>query len=311
MIGIKAIASYIPEQRIMNLDVGKRFGVDETFVKEKIGVLKRSLKSPEESTSDMCFKAFKRLVEKTSINLKEIDCLVVVTQNPDYKIPHTSAIVHGKLNLGEHVAAFDISLGCSGYVYALSIVKSFMQENNLRFGLLFTADPYSDIVDENDKNTSLLFGDAATVTLMGENGRYDLGKFSFGTSGENYKSLMCEDAKLSMDGREVFNFTARYVPADVKTTLERNQLGLDDVDLFLFHQGSKFIVDTVRKRLGLNLEKAPFHMLHYGNTVSSSIPLMLEEELEAEERNTILISGFGLGFSWASTVLFKNSPHKE
>jgi len=126
------------------------------------------------------------LRRKFPIQENNIDALIVVTQNPDVNLPHTSAIVHGKLSLPAKCACFDVSLGCSGYVYGLSIISSFLRENSLRTGLLFTSDPYSKIIDRNDKNTALLFGDAASVTLIGDDPIYTMGSFTFGTIGRDY-----------------------------------------------------------------------------------------------------------------------------
>lgn len=143
MIGIKEIASYIPAKRNSNYDLKEKFEMDDAFIEDKIGIKSVSVKGDEENTSDLCVKAFQKLKNKITIDNSEIECLFVVTQNPDNNIPHTSAIVHGKLEMPIECACFDISLGCSGYVYGLSVIKSFMIQNNMKKGLLFTADPYS------------------------------------------------------------------------------------------------------------------------------------------------------------------------
>jgi len=305
MIGIEEIASYIPEKRISNYDRKEKFKIDDYFIEEKIGVRYIAVKDDNDETSDMCVKAFRNLAEKTGDSGEDIDVIAVVTQNPDLKIPHTSAIVHGKLDLPESCSAFDISHGCSGYIYGLSIVQSFMKENDLKKGIMFTADPYSKIIDKNDKNTALLFGDAATATLISGNPYYLTGKFSFGTVGKYFRELSCTDKKLYMNGRAVFEFTAKYVPNDIKALLMRNALTIDDIDRFIFHQGSKYIVDTVSKRLNLDKRKVVYHMSDYGNTVSSSIPIILEEEMIKKVNRTFVLSGFGVGLSWASVVLKK------
>jgi 3-oxoacyl-[acyl-carrier-protein] synthase-3 len=191
-------------------------------------------------------------------------------------------------------------------VYALSVIESFINANNLRRGLLFTADPYSKIIDRNDKNTSLLFGDGAAVTLIGPNPIFYSNKYTFGTIGKLHNELECDNSKLKMNGRAIFEFAARHVPKDIKLLLERNKTTMDDIDLFLFHQGSKYIVDTIAKRLNLPPEKAPFLAADYGNTVSSTIPIMLCSYLNNIRYSTIVISGFGVGLSWASTLLKRN-----
>jgi 3-oxoacyl-[acyl-carrier-protein] synthase-3 len=302
MLGIKEIASYIPEKLISNYAKKEKFKIDDIFIETKIGIKSISKKDAQEKSSDLCVKAFDKLNEKCYIEKNLIDCCIVVTQNPDYNIPHTSAIVHGKLNLAKSCASFDISLGCSGYVYALSNILAFMKYNNLKKGLLFTSDPYSDIIDNDDKNTDLIFGDASTVTYIDEDGLFYPLDFSFGTDGSNYKEILCEK-NLYMNGRAVFNFTATTIPKMIKTILEKNTLDNSNIDLYILHQGSKYIVDTITKRLKLDKKKVPFDIYEYGNTISSSIPIILEKELHNNENNTILLSAYGIGLSWANTIL--------
>lgn len=308
MIGISAIASYIPANRESNFEKMQRFETDETFIREKIGVETVSRKSADEETSDLCVKAWKKLLEKTTLDPAQVDCLIVCTQHPDGRgIPQTSAIVHGKLGLPENCASFDISLGCSGYVYSLSVIKSFMESNALKCGLLFTADPYSPDIQPDDKNTVLLFGDGATVTLLksatADAPTWIPKSFAFGTRGRDGAALNNRCGTMQMDGRAVFNFTATTVPGQIKQLLEKQSLNLADIDLFLFHQGSKFIVDTLQKRIGIDLQKVPCNLAAQGNTVSSSIPLLFESYLERTDLRWVLMSGFGVGLSWASCLL--------
>jgi 3-oxoacyl-[acyl-carrier-protein] synthase-3 len=304
MLGIKEIASYLPENKISNYDKKEKFEMDDDFIENKIGVRCQAIKEIDEKASDLCVKAFESLTKKIALNKAEIDCCIVVTQNPDYNIPHTSAIVHGKLELSQQCACFDISLGCSGYIYGLSAIISFMKNNSLEHGLLFTSDPYSDIIDIEDKNTALLFGDGATVTYIGEDGVFIPRDFSFGTNGKDYKELLCEE-KLYMNGRAVFNFAATTIPKHIEELLHKNNLENSDVDKYVLHQGSKYIVDTIRKRLKVSEDKVPFDMHEYGNTVSSSIPIILEKEIIKEENKRFLISGFGVGLSWGSAIIEK------
>lgn len=304
MLGIKNIASYLPQKKISNYDKKIQFDLDDDFIENKIGVKSHCVKEKDEKASDLCIKAFENLIVKENIDKSTIDCCVVVTQNPDFNIPHTSAIVHSKLDLANECACFDISLGCSGYVYGLSNIISFMEKNNLKNGLLFTSDQYSSIIDKNDKNTDLIFGDAATVTYINKNAIVIPQNFSFGTNGNGYKELICKD-KLYMNGRAVFNFTATTIPIHIKKLLEKNQLTDNDIDKYILHQGSKYIVDTIRKRLKTNELKVPFDMYEYGNTISSSIPIILEKELNNSNNQKIVISGFGVGLSWASAILEK------
>ncbi|QHT69583.1 ketoacyl-ACP synthase III [Rhodocytophaga rosea] len=303
MLGIQEIASYIPSGRSSNYAKKELFEIDDAFIEDKIGVKQVAVKDSQEDTSDLCVKAFNKLQQKTGLNTSDVECVIVVTQNPDTNIPHTSAIIHGQLGLPEQCACFDISLGCSGFVYGLSIIQSLMESNSFTKGLLFTADPYSKIINANDKNTALLFGDAATVTLISNNPVLITGKFNMGTIGKDNKELICNNNELSMNGRAIFNFAARYVPADIKALLEKNNKQMEDIDVFIFHQGSKYIVDTLTKRLNLPKDKVPFDIMNYGNTVSSSIPIIIEQKLQDKSYTNIVISGFGVGLSWASTIL--------
>lgn len=304
MLGIKEIASYLPEKRVSNYDKKIKFELDDDFIENKIGVKSHSLKEENEKSSDLCVKAFDNLIKKIDIDIESIDCCVVVTQNPDFNIPHTSAIVHGKLGLLNKCACFDISLGCSGYVYGLSNILAFMKNNDLKNGLLFTSDPYSDIIDKEDKNTALIFGDGSTVTYISEDAIFVPQDFSFGTNGSSYKELICED-KLYMNGRAVFNFTATIIPIHIQELLKKNELNDNNIDKYVLHQGSKYIVDTIRKRLKVDESKVPFDMYEYGNTISSSIPIILEKEIRNIKNNIIVVSGFGVGLSWASSILKK------
>ncbi|EAH8848254.1 ketoacyl-ACP synthase III [Campylobacter lari] len=301
MLGICDIGTYICSNKISNFERKKDFDINDEFIREKIGFQSLSKSSDEEKTSTLCLKAFEKIQHK--IDLSSIDCLVLISQNPDVKIPHTSAILHNKLNLSKNCACFDVGLGCSGYVYGLSIILSFMQSNNLKHGLLFTCDPYRKIIDNNDKNTSLLFGDGASVSYISKDYKYKIKSFKFGTDGSKYTNILCEKDVLFMNGRGVFEFSATTIPNHIINFLQEEQIDLQNIDRFIFHQGSKYIVDTIRQRLKLDKDKVPFGANFYGNTVSSSIPILLENEFRKKCYNTILISGFGTGLSWASAIL--------
>lgn len=304
MIGIEAIATYIPDRFIDNRTRMATFDVDEAFLEQKTGMLKVARRAEGEETSDMCCTAVERLVAETGLDLQQVDCVVVCTQNPDAcGLPHTSAIVHGKLGLSLDCAVFDISLGCSGYVYGLSIVRAFMESNGFERGLLITADPYSKVLDEDDKNTTLLFGDGATATLLSSTPRWKIGKCVFGSDGSQNAAIAVqpETGKFAMNGRGVFNFTATVVPGNIEKTLTANGLAKADIGFFLLHQGSRYICTTLAKRLKVVGDKVPFHAAEYGNVVSSSVPMMLRDYLDTKA--PLLLSGFGVGLSWGSCVL--------
>ncbi|MEW6521160.1 MAG: ketoacyl-ACP synthase III [Thermodesulfobacteriota bacterium] len=303
MIGIKAIGTYLPTGRISNLARLEDFGLTEDSLNNHIGFRQVAIKGSDESTLSLACSAFRNLVDQTGLDLGSVEAVAVVTQNPDRNIPHVSAELHGELALSTRCACFDISLGCSGYVYGLSLLSSFMSSHGMRQGVLVTADPYSMIVDPADKNTSLIFGDGAAATLLTSDPLYVAGSCRFGTMGSEANNLASTEGGLYMNGRAVFNFAAKYVPVEVVQVLQQNGLTLEQVDSFIFHQGSRFIVNTVADRLGIPRDKARFYAANYGNTVSSSIPIILAEEMKKLSNQLILLCGFGLGFSWASTVL--------
>lgn len=300
--GIKAIASYVPSGRRSNAKLAARFGLDDSFLQDKIGVLERATKGEQQKASDLALLALEQLIKEAALDRDSIQSLVVVTQNPDRNIPHVSAVVHGLAGLPESCAVFDISLGCSGYVYGLAVLQSFMQHNRMDRGVLITADPYSEIIDEADRNSALLFGDAATATLLSSDPLWILEHFSFGSRGAAWPAIRTENGKFVMDGRGVFNFAATVVPADVRTMLDRAGLSPDAVDRYVMHQGSRFIVKTIADRLKQPISKFPFEIEHCGNTVSSSIPLVLQTEMCDLAARNIVLSGFGIGLSWASCL---------
>ena len=299
MIGITAIGYVLGEDRIDNAARGI---ATPDLLEDKIGV-RQIARMKDIETSDLAVAAVGALQAQHAFDMQDVECLIVITQNPDgFGLPHCSAIVHDKLGLPETCAAFDISLGCSGFVYGLSAITAFIEQNGMTTGLLVTADPYSKVIDDEDRNTSLLFGDGAAATLITDRPVWRAGEYVFGTAGKHRNALKVNDArKREMNGRTVFTFSATAVPPAIEKTLADNGLTIDDIDCVLLHQGSKFIVDTIAKRLGAE-EKTGFHAGEYGNTVSSSIPILLARNVP-DDANCVLLSGFGVGLSMGCTVL--------
>lgn len=306
MIGIRAISSYIPESRINNIEQAHALGETDEFISRKIGALELPCMPEGMETSDMATAAVRKLVENHGLALDDVDAVVVVTQNGDGEgLPHTAAIVQSKLELKGHIAAFDISLGCSGYVYGLSVVKGLMEQVGLKNALLITADPYSKVVDRRDRITTLLFGDAATATWLTEESAWKFGKPILDTDGSGAENLIVNDQKLYMNGRQVFNFASKQVPKQIKEFLQKNGLESTDVDTYCLHQGSASIVDAVARRFPDVSERFISDIRQTGNTVSSSIPLLLERILEKNSVNKIIVSGFGVGLSWATNLIYR------
>lgn len=302
-VRLKNIGCYIPPGVYRTTGPGAAYGYAADFLDEKIGTQTLPRKESGQQTSDLCVEAVHAL-QAQGIQTDDIGLLVVCTQTPDdHGIPHSSAVVHGKLGLPDSCACFDISLGCSGYVYGLSIVSAFMQANGIQRSLFITCDPYSAIVDPADQATGLLFGDAATVSLLESSGAgWALKDSLFATQGKGGDAIHNRKGVLHMNGREVFNFALTQVPKQIRCLLERNRLTLDDVDLLVLHQGSRYIVEKIRERLKQPAEKVPVYLSGIGNTVSSAIPLTLAHHLHTRPAR-IVLSGFGVGLSYASTVL--------
>jgi len=305
MIGINNIGRYIASDLVSNLEKAAKHAVTHDFITEKVGITSVARKRPAETASDLCVLACDDLAARVNESaLDDIEFICVCTQNGDYHLPHVSALLQSKLGISKRCASFDISLGCSGYVYSLHIAKSFMESNHLKKGLLFTSDPYSNIIDSNDKHTDLLFGDGATVTLLTENPIFDIGYGVFKTDGSRFDHLIKRDNEsLVMNGRGIFEFAMKEMPAVLDRCLEKNSLIKEDVDLFLLHQASRFIIENLCRRMKLATEKTPYVIRDYGNTISSSIPIMLRDYLEDTTKKKILTCGFGVGLSIASSIL--------
>jgi len=303
MIYIKNISSYIPKEFVDNYKNAEKFSESPDFIDTKIGGAKLPRIPADYNTSDMAVTAVENLLDKTKLAKEDIDALVVVSQNGDFGgLPHTSALVQGKLGLKNQISCFDIALGCSGYVYGLSILKAHMIEMGYQNAILVTADPYSKIIDENDRVTSLLFGDAATATLLSTKGTFSIERPLLNTDGGGELTLVKKDY-LYMNGRQVFNFAATKVPGHVNEYLTKYSLEKDDIDLFLLHQGSAAIIDVITRKLKVTKDRVPLDMKDTGNTVSSSIPLLLEKFLDDTTKKKVIISGFGVGLSWATNLL--------
>jgi 3-oxoacyl-[acyl-carrier-protein] synthase-3 len=309
MIGIKSISCFLPSDFIDNLGRAREFGENEDFVLNKLGASKLPVKSAEQDTSDLAVSAISKLLNsRPDLDSKDIDAIALVTQNPDGQgLPHSSALVHEKLKLSTNVACFDISLGCSGYVYGLYILKGFLESSGLKNGLLVTSDPNSKIIDPLDRSTSLLFGDAATVTWLGEDPFWALGTVAYGTDGSGSEHLKVgPSGHFSMNGRQVFTFASTRIPPHIKEVLSHQQLSPEDIDLYVVHQGSRAIVHEISKKFGDLRSRFACDLDQTGNTVSSSIPMLLERHLNDDSFKRILISGFGVGLSWATAILTAN-----
>ena len=321
------IAFASPKNRVSSDVVAEWSGLKAEFIVNKIGVESRGFLTESERPIDLAIAACEKLLAADDAPKREtIGLVVLVTQNPDHRIPHSSALLQRALELPVTTAAFDIGLGCSGYVYALSVVKGMMQAENIDSALIVTCDPYSRIIGRSDRDTVGLFGDAATATWLSREKGGVIGRTDFGTDGAGAENLIVRaggaakpltglyyqgdrppdrDFRLSMNGRGIFNFMMERIPSSVERALSLNKTSAEEIDLFVFHQGSKFLLDQLAGRIGIPSEKVPSNIAQYGNTVSSSIPLLLSELELAGQLNgkKVLVSGFGVGLSWATGVI--------
>ena len=309
MIGIKGISYHLPKLSIDNKIQAQKFKLSNEFLEKRIGVWNLPIKNQDQETSDLAIEAITALKKEYEIDMNIIQAIVLITQNPDMRgLPHTAAIIHDKLSLKTDVAAFDISLGCSGYVYGLSIVKGLMNEAGLSNAILITCDPYSKVIDRESHDCSLLFGDASSATWLSSKGNWIFNKPLLSTDGSGHKDLyVSNNNKLNMNGRRIFNFAKKEVPKQINQILINNNLDLNQIDLFCLHQGSKAIIDEISKLYPQQKTKFLNDIQSTGNTVSSSIPILLKKNVLKSKAKTVLISGFGVGLSWGTNILFKKN----
>lgn len=313
VLGVEAIAHALPALEVSSEQIAQRHDFDVDFVSSKLGIETRHYLDVGETVSGIAVEAVRTLLQRVGVSPAEVQALVVVTQTPDYCLPHTSALVQAEAQISRHALVFDIGLGCSGYVLGLSVLRDVMESQGMTRGVLVTADAYSRIIAPTDRNTSPLFGDGASATLVSDRPRYRVGKTTHGSDGSKHAALIVRGSgstpgkreSLFMDGRAIFNFALSQVPQDIDECLEMNGLDHADIDLFVFHQANAFMITSLAQRLGIPMDRVVLSMRDVGNTTSSTIPIALEREvlgLESAPRR-VLICGFGVGLSWGSTIL--------
>lgn len=328
---IKAISYYLPYYELSNDVIEKEFpewNIDK--IAEKTGINSRYIAAENETSGDMAVKAAEKLFEEHDIDKSTIDYLILCTQSPDYFLPTTACIIQEELGLKTSIGAFDINLGCSGFVYGIGLAKGLIFSDQAKNILFITSETYSKFIHPKDKSNKTIFGDAATATLISsEVGFAEIGNFEYGTDGKgaenlivkngglknkktNKKALLDEygnyysDDYLYMNGPEIFLFTLDSVPRLVDNTLQKNKLLKENIDLFILHQANKFMLDSLKKKCKIQDEKFYIHLNNCGNTVSSTIPIALyhaQKEKNLKQNNNILLAGFGVGYSWAGTII--------
>jgi len=327
---IKAISYYLPNQRLTNEQLVSEFPewtVDK--IAEKIGIKKRHIAFENETAVDMAVEASKKLFEEYQIDKLSVDFILLCTQSPDYFLPASACIVQHKLDLTTNCGALDFNQGCSGFVYGLSLAKGLVFTGVAKNVLLITSETYSKHLHPRDKGNRTIFGDAACASLISTTGFTEIGNFSLGTDGRGANNLIVKtgafrhpvksnkityddsenpisEDHLYMNGAEIFSFTLESVPQLVDDTLIKNSITKEDVDLFVFHQANKYMMDFLRKKIKIDPDKFYYCLENTGNTVSSTIPIAMKEALldgSIKHGNKVLIAGFGVGYSWGGTVL--------
>lgn len=321
---IRSIAYYLPE-KVENNNIASR-------LTKKIGIYHRHIAGSDECASDLAFHAAQKLWEK-NIDRNKIDFLILCTQSPDYILPTTACILQNKLGLSKHCGAMDFQLGCSGYIYGLSIAKGLIETGQAKNILLLTAETYSKYIHPLDQAVRPLFGDAATATLIvaKETKKTGIKGLVFGTDGSGYRSLIVPmgasripynqalivekkddctnihtNANLQMNGAEISSFALEIVPEILEKVLKKCNLNKNDIDYYVFHQANRFMLDFLQTKCELSNFPYWNDVSNYGNTVSNSIPIALVDMMRVKKYknlNKVMLIGFGVGLSWGGCMI--------
>jgi 3-oxoacyl-[acyl-carrier-protein] synthase-3 len=330
---IRAIDYHLPTASLSNETLVQTFsGWSAEKIEAKTGIANRRIAAEGELASDLAVKAAEKLFARDTCRRDDIDFLLFCTQSPDYLLPTTACLLQERLGLPRKIGALDFNLGCSGYIYGLSLAKGLIETGECRNLLLLTGETYSKHIAPGDFNVRTIFGDGAAATLIqavADHPAADqawIGPFVYGTDGRGEKSLIVRrgslragletgpadaPASLYMDGPGIFSFTLQVVPSSIRDLLEKAGLTLDDVDLFVFHQANAFMLEHLRKKLSIPPEKFVYALRDFGNTVSATIPIALREaakegKLLAGMR--VMLVGFGVGYSWGSAMVRWRQP---
>ncbi len=284
----------------------------------KTGIDKRYIaKEINQTTTYMAVEAAKKIKDFNNLKVK-IDAVICITQTPEHHLPTSACIIQNKLGLKKECMAFDINLGCSGFVYGLSIAASLIESNMINNCLLICSEKYSTYIKNDDRTTRTLFSDGAAATFIKKSKNKNFNDFIFGTDGSGFDKLIVpkKNTKLKndiifkdnlfMSGADIFTFTISTVPKLVKEILQRNQLNVNDIDVYIFHQASKLVLDSLTKSLKIPNEKIFNNYDKIGNTVSASIPIAMKDALDSKyikKGHKIMLIGFGVGLSWGACVI--------
>lgn len=333
---VKGISACVPKNVIKNESLNDLFPEEELKKTiESVGIVERRIVDSNVCASDLCFKAAEKLLDEMSINRESIDVLIFMSQTSDYRIPATAPILQHRLGLSKDTICFDVTLACSGYVYALTTAMTYLNLPNVNKVLLLDGETFSKIVNPKDKTNALLYGDAGTATLL-EKSEGDGFKAVLHTDGEGWNAVYVpgggcrnpfsetslqeaerEDGSVGnelevyMNGIDVFNFTLRVVPKSIKELLEKTETNILDYGSIVFHQANKFMIEFFAKKLKYDMVNVPISLNKFGNTSSATIPLTIVSELKNwnADNKKVIISGFGAGLSWATASLDLSNTH--
>ncbi|PYV77693.1 MAG: 3-oxoacyl-ACP synthase [Acidobacteria bacterium] len=333
MTTIESIAYAFPARCLTNQELKQTYpDWDFERLEKRAGVFTRHVAAETETALDLAVRACEQLAQQDRLHADEIDALIFCTQSPDHIMPPNSCILHGALELNPNVLAFDITLACSGYIYGLQLADSLIRSGVAERVLLATADTYTRYIHPGDRATRSLFGDGGAVSIIVEsqNAR-GIRDIRCGTAGTQYKKFIIPaggmrmprsassaretidhsgnvrtEEHIKMDGLGVLSFFNATVPCSVKETLTQNGLSIDEVDLFVFHQASQVVLDTLRTAMGIPPGKMVYDLAEVGNLVSASIPVALSRAFErgqAKPGQLALLCGFGVGLSWGTALV--------
>tara|TARA_B100000965_G_scaffold384446_1_gene384674 strand:- start:1690 stop:2649 length:960 start_codon:yes stop_codon:yes gene_type:complete len=288
------------------------WNVDKIY--EKVGVKFRYISSDAETSLTLGVEAAKKFTQQ---KLKEIDCCIFVTQTPDYLLPSNACIAQDILGLRKNISAFDINMGCSGYIYALSVASSFIESSIFQNILIICGETYTKFLNKNDRATQPIFSDGGSATILKKSASSKIGNFIFGTDGSGYEKLIFKNSGSSkkyanqkpnifMDGQAVLLFTMANIPKLINDLLETSNLSVEEIDFFLFHQASNVVLDNIQRKLKIPSNKLPRNSHYYGNTTSSTIPILMKDLIENKKIKRgmkIVCCGFGVGLSYGATIV--------
>jgi 3-oxoacyl-[acyl-carrier-protein] synthase-3 len=315
---IAGTGKYLPDRILTNKDLEEIVDTSDDWIKSRTGVEKRYIASDDQSTSDLAYEAAKIAIRSSSINLNEIDLIIVGTCTPDLVFPNTATLVQEKLGIGG-CPAFSLETACSGFIYAAAVADKFIKLGEAKCALVIGADCISRLLDWTDRSTCVLFGDGAGAVILKPSSESGIISCHLGSDGQ-YKDLLCypigpskdlhkagsSDAKLLMNGNEVFKVAVRTLGKLAEKTLRDNNIDQEKLDWLVPHQANRRIIEATAKRLKLPLSKVILTVQDHGNTSSASIPMALDVGIEdgrIQRGQLILMEGFGGGFTWGSILM--------